>query len=231
MESEENGIERVKENKFFDFILEEELKTLFMEYTTKFLEGRNYVENKINDWANAIMDEFEMFCKKRNYIFFLSLRIYPNKIKYIPNRCDSYDFSDCRTFVFERGFPYFYVVMRVYYIKKMKNQKFMKNLKFIQNDSQNIIYKKIKKIVSNIIDERKYLNDDVKKYTDYIRNDIRNFLNSNFSHCKYIFFWTLSEKSKKLTLSYRAINLISNEYCSGLNFTSEIECNIHWLIF
>ena len=50
--------------------LEEELNKIFKESSTKFLEGRNYVEDKINNWANAIIDKFEMFCKK-NYIFFI----------------------------------------------------------------------------------------------------------------------------------------------------------------
>ena len=116
--------------------------------------------------------------------------------------------------------------MRVFYIKKSKN------INLLKNDSKNIIDDKIKKIVTNIIDERKYIEDDVKKYSNYIREDIRKSLKSNFSYSNLRFFWTLSEKSKKLTISYRGINLTKNEYCSGFNyFSSEIGCNIHWLIF
>ena len=70
-ESEEFGIERIDENKLLDLTLEEELNKIFKESSTKFLEGRKYVEDKINNWANAIIDEFEMFCKKKIIFFYL----------------------------------------------------------------------------------------------------------------------------------------------------------------
>jgi len=52
------------------------------------------------------MNEFEILWKKE-IILFLSLRIYSNKIKYIPNKCDSYDIIVYRTLFFERYFPIF----------------------------------------------------------------------------------------------------------------------------
>ena len=70
-ESEECGIEKIDVNKLLDLTLEEELNKIFKESSTKFLEGRKYVEDKINNWANAIIDEFEMFCKKKIIFFYL----------------------------------------------------------------------------------------------------------------------------------------------------------------
>ncbi len=70
-ESEECGIEKIDENKLLDLTLEEELNKIFKQSTTKFLEGRKYVEDKLNDWANAIIDEFELFCKKKIIFFFI----------------------------------------------------------------------------------------------------------------------------------------------------------------
>ena len=70
-ETTEDGIERVTENSFHDFDLEKEIKDLCDTLVKKYFEDRKYIESKVKQWGDALLEDLDFFCQKKKNISFI----------------------------------------------------------------------------------------------------------------------------------------------------------------
>ena len=185
-----DGIEKIPDQHICDFQLEKEINDLFNCLEKKYFKGRDYSESKMNDWGDAFINEFETLCQtKKEYKFFLFLRLIPNKIKNSFGKYGYIVISKYGIMELEKKFPTFRLTLKVIYVK-------IEQLKPIIND--NIpIEDDIRKIIANIIDERKYINEDINDYIEYIRKDVFNILRKIYPmKCFNFFFIKISSNNK-----------------------------------
>ncbi len=85
----DDGIERVTENSFHDYELEKEIQDLCDTLVKKYFEDRKYIESKVKQWGDALLEDLDFFCqKKTKYKFYLGLRIKTkNQIMFIYYEC------------------------------------------------------------------------------------------------------------------------------------------------
>ena len=223
--TEYDGIEKITDQHFRDFQLEKEINDLFKYIEKKYFKGRDYCDSKMNDWGDAFINEFETFCQtKKEYKFFLFLRLIPNTIQNSFGRQGCVVKSKFGIMELEKKFPTFRLTLKVIYVK-------IEQLKPIIND--NIpIEDDIRKIIANIIDERKYINEDINDYIEYIRKDVFNILRKIYPMKCFNFFFNLSKFPQIINVSSKIVNCIKGDYLIGLNHHStDIACNIHCFIY
>ena len=190
----------------------------------KYFKGRDYSESKMNDWGDAFINEFETLCQtKKEYKFFFLLRLIPNKIKNSFGKYGYIVISKYGIMELEKKFPTFRLTLKVIYV-------IIEKLKPIIND--NSIEDEIRKIIANIIDERKYINEDINDYIKYIRNDVFNILRKIYPMKCFSFYFNLSNFPQIINISSKIVNCIKGDYLIGLNHHStDIACNIHCFIY
>ena len=222
--AEYDGIEKITDQHFRDFQLEKEINDLFNSLEKKYFKGRDYCDSKMNDWGDAFINEFETLCQtKKEYKFFLFLRLIPNKIKNSFGMNGYIDQSKFGVMNLEKKFPTFRLTFKVIYV-------IIEKLKPIIND--NSIEDEIRKIIANIIDERKYINEDINDYIKYIRNDVFNILRKIYPMKCFSFYFNLSNFPQIINISSKIVNCIKGDYLIGLNHHStDIACNIHCFIY
>lgn len=149
-ETTEDGIERVTENSFHDFDLEKEIKNLCDTLIKKYFEDRKYIESKVKQWGDALLEDLDFFCqKKKKYKFYLGLRIKTKKsnsvylLRMLRNKKQDGNFD------FNYKMEFFNIYFEILYITKGKINKTI-------NFDINVFQGKMKKIISNLIDERTF---------------------------------------------------------------------------
>ena len=121
----------------------------------------------------------------------------------------------------QKQYPSFNLTLKVLYFN-ITDKNLFENYDNIESD--------IKRIVSNIIDDRKYVKLDINKYMDDLEDDFFKYMrkfNKNFHY--YI---TLSKAPDILLSSFKFINCLSNEYSFGINYNStHINCTINAVMY
>ena len=122
-----------------------------------------------------------------------------------------------------KEFPTFDLDLKVRYFK-IKDKIDNENYANIEND--------IKIIVSNLIDERKYVKEDIKNYSQFLINDIGSKLKSSFPKKAFHCFVVLSKEPNIILSSFKFINCSSNEFSFGIHYkASHIYCTVNIVIY
>ena len=222
----DDGIERINQESFHDLELEKEIKEECDKLIKKYFDDRKYVDTKVKNWGEALLNDLEYFCKKKNkYIYCLSIRIdsknsfskYFGKLQRRKKK-DGY-------FEFEYKFPFLSLKFGILYIEKFNEKK---RIIFDLNSFQ----KKSKNIISNVIDERSYSKDKMKEYAQYILEDSKNNILSIYSKFGFFIPLIITKNPKLTTFCNKAVNFTENEFCFSTNYsTKEISCEIYFFLY
>ena len=183
--------------------LEFKINKIMDELTEKYLVNREYIESKIDNWINAILNEIkERLNKEKEYKFI------------------SYCFISKRPIHFWLGSKNIKNVMKDGIIKKRYeyknficilsigyyNIKIIKTKNIYIKDFQKDILFEIEKIQSNILDGRNYDSKTNKIYKDYILIDIRKLLKKKFKNYRTHNLCIFNKENYEIHLKYKIIN-------------------------
>ena len=222
----DDGIERINQDAFHDFQLEKEIKEECDKLIKKYFDDRKYVDSKVIIWGDALLNDLEDFCKtKSKYKFCLNLRIsaknsfhkYYARIQRRKKKDGNLDFK--------YKLPYLDICFDILYIEKYYERK---KINFDIYSFQ----KKMKNIISNIIDERSYSEEKMSEYAKYILDDSRKNIYSIYDDFSYFTPCIITKNPKLTTFCNKAVNFTDNEFCFPLKYsTNEIWCEIHYFIY
>ncbi len=160
----DDGIERVTENSFRDFDLEKEIKNLCDTLVKKYFEDRKYIESKVKQWGDALLEDLDFFCqKKTKYKFYLGLRIKTkNQILFIYYECSEKKNKMGNLIL---------IIRWNFLIFILKFKKLQKKTNKTINFDINLFQGRMKKIISNLIDESIFEHKKCKEYGNFILDD------------------------------------------------------------
>ena len=222
----DDGIERINKDSFHDFELEKEIKEECDKLIKKYFDDRKYVDSKVKNWGDALLNDLEYFCKtKTKYKFCLSLRItsknffvkYHARIQRRKKKDGNFDFK--------YKLPFFNIDFDILYIEKFNEKK---KINFDINSFQNTI----KSVISNVVDERSYSKEKINEYMKYILDDSKKNIDSIYDGFYYFTPFIMTRNPKLIAFCNKAANFTDKEFCFSINYsTNEISCEIHYFIY
>ena len=225
-ETTEDGIERVTENSFHDFDLEKEIKNLCDTLVKKYFEDRKYIESKVKQWGDALLEDLDFFCqKKTKYKFYLGLRIKTKKsnsvylLRMLRNKKQDGNFD------FNYKMEFFNIYFEILYITKGKINKTI-------NFDINVFQGKMKKIISNLIDERTFNYKKCKEYGHFFLDDSKKNINLIDPNLYYFCPLIMDSIPKNFAFCYKLSNITSKDIFFHVEYsTKDISFVIYYFIF
>ena len=159
------------EDKSTKDIILEDLKKVYKDILIKYLDEREYKENKIRTWIdNILSDARDYFIKKYpNYDLFLHVLVKTRNIYFRSNshviffnKTDDYDNTSFIT-------DHLYSIIYFFFFKK-------NNLTFTLEDYESEIIQKGNDIMIKHLEDRKYNYDKIKEYNININKEHINFI-------------------------------------------------------
>ena len=195
-----------------DIILED-LKKAYKDILSKYLDEREYKENKIKSWIdNILSDAKDYFIKKYpNYDIFLHVFVKTRNINYRSNhnviyskKTDDYDSTSFIT-------DHLYSIIYFFFFQK-------KDLTFTVKDYESEIMQKGNDIMIKYLEDRKYDEDKIKEYNININKEHIDFILEKKENKKFFRCYCLNEIFKvpiKGKYVYKSL-------CYGKNIYSKI---------
>ena len=217
--TEEVGIEKI--NRIYDSTIEKEINDLFIKFADRYFNGREYNQSKMKDWGDALINGMETTLKQKKYKFYILLNIFPKKCTYGSLKNCWSVIKKVGSMELKKQYPSFKLNLKVLYFN-ITDKNLFENYDNIESD--------IKRIISNIIDIRKYVKPDIKKYMDDLKDDFVKHMRTFKKNFHY--YITLSKAPYILLSSFKFINCLSNEYSFGINYNStHINCTINAVMY
>ena len=151
---------------------ENDMRKICKQILEKHLDGRKYVEDKVKKWGELIISDIEKELKSKYKEFTFGIAFY------ILDKKNAYNSNDNSILYNETDINFvetFYTVDIYSEIRIYANKKHSKRKDFLNNISPDEIVK-INQIISESLDDRKYIYEKCSKYIENLVNDINKFL-------------------------------------------------------
>lgn len=197
----ENEIEKSSKNDEFEKEIEP-IKEKLNLILSRYLDDRKYVEDRIDNWKNAIMKECEkLFENYNNYKFFVNLMIYDYSISQSNyyGRYSSFGADERFYVIFQTDSIKASIVVTVFSKDKKRNEKDLRKA-----------FDLIEKEFLNLAEYREYeIFKD--KYYEIFKDKL---LNVFLIECKtdLFYYYRLSNKYYKFTISFQIFNKDKDDY-------------------
>ena len=183
--------------------LEKKIMTIMNELVEKYLENRKYINSKVNNWIEALLNDLnERLINEKGYKFISTCFIIKRPIHYC---CSSMNRKNLeKDGIIRKKYIYetFICTISIGYFSLKENPKEITNLDNIQKD----IINESEKIKSNILDGREYNPKTNSKYKDYILFDIRKYIHNKIVNVRSYNLCFLIKKGCEFNFNYKAIN-------------------------
>ena len=198
-------------------IMTNDLKKAYKEILEKYMDDRDFNENKILNWINNILlDAKDYFIKKYpNYDLFLYCYACPKKVTFFSNSysisVEKIDWCDWVQFSTDK----IYSIIYFFFYKHYK-------LKYSIDEYENEIILKGNEFLEKYLEGRTYNYDKIKNFAGNINVDLTRFILTKEKYCRVFFLNEIYQNPIKGKFFFKYLNYGKNIYSKIiLNYSND----------